>query len=118
MTKWAIGTAIALCCAFSANAATILFGSYKNPKDEQARTFYKLHLDGLTEGFITFNVALRQYGRPPLFCLPPKMALTIAQAEDIMFREAKTVRDPDRTPIAIVLLEGLKETFPCDTEEK
>jgi hypothetical protein len=118
MIKQAIGAAIALCIASSANAATVLFKDYKNPSDDLARTFNKIYLDGLKEGVITFNVALVQGGKLPLFCPPPKMALTMEQAEDIMLREAKMAGDPGSTPIAIVLLAGLRETFPCETREK
>jgi hypothetical protein len=46
--------------------------------------------------------------------LPKDLALTAEQAEDIMMREAQKMTDPDDLPVALVLIDGLKETFPCD----
>jgi hypothetical protein len=100
--------------ASSANAATILLKDYKSPKNEAEKAFSQLYLDGIKEGLITFNSQLTNEGRQPLFCLPGKLALTIEQAEEIMLRDAKKVPNPDQYPISIILLHGLKDTFPCD----
>jgi hypothetical protein len=48
--------------------------------------------------------------------LPEKLALTVGQAEEIMMRQAEKVTDPDQLPIALLLGEGLKDTFPCDAK--
>ena len=53
-------------------------------------------------------------GQQPLFCLPDNLALTVGQAEDIMMRQAQKMTDPDQLPIGRLLVEGLKDTFPCD----
>ena len=46
--------------------------------------------------------------------MPPTLALTAEQAADIVTRTAgKAARNIDDVPIAIILLKGLKETFPC-----
>jgi hypothetical protein len=59
-------------------------------------------------GFAALNPS---YG---LFCFPPELALTAEQAANIVTRAAeKTTRNIDDMPIAIILLKGLKETFPC-----
>jgi hypothetical protein len=29
-------------------------------------------------------------------------------------REAAKMNDPDRLPISVILIDGLKDTFPCD----
>jgi hypothetical protein len=53
-------------------------------------------------------------GSPQMFCLPPNLALTGDQVEDILQRAAKKVRKvPDDMPGSIILLDGLKDTFPC-----
>jgi hypothetical protein len=114
----AVSIAVALFVTSNANAATVLFKDYKHPKDELTGTFNKLYLDGVKEGLIAYNVALAQDGQTPYFCPPPKMALTTDQAEDILLREAKVLHDPDKFPISTVLLEGLKETFPCEAQSK
>ena len=69
-------------------------------------------------GFIAFNAAIVQDGQTPLFCLPGKLALTTDQADDILKREAKKVPPSDDMPIGILLLAGLRETFPCEGQNK
>jgi hypothetical protein len=110
--------AIALCVASSANAVTVRFKQYMNPSNETYRGLDSVYLDGLSDGFITLNVALAQEGKAPLFCMPPKMSLTAEQADDILRREAKRVPPSDDMPIGIVLLAGLRETFPCEGQGK
>ena len=118
MIKRVMIAAIAVCVVSSANALTVRFKQYINPSDETAHEFDKLYLDGVSDGLITLNVALRQEGKTPLFCLPPKMALTTEQADDILRREAKKIVPSDDMPIGIVLLAGLRETFPCEGQNK
>jgi hypothetical protein len=118
MIKRVMIAAIALCVASGANAATVRFKQYINESDETARELNKIYLDGLSDGLNIFNVILRQEGQAPLFCPPPKMALTTEQADDILRREAKKVVPSDDMPIGIVLLAGLRETFPCGGSNK
>jgi hypothetical protein len=118
MISRAATAAIALCIASSANASTILFKSYREPSSEQFRTFNKIYLDGVKEGLLFFNAALQADGKTPYFCLPSKLALTVEQVEEIMMRQAKTVVDPDRVPVSILLLHGLQDTFPCGGSNK
>jgi len=67
----------------------------------------------------TVNGALVAQGASPQFCLPPNLVLEEEQAADIVTRTAaKAVRNIDDLPIAIILLRGLKETFPCDGQGK
>ena len=115
MIRQVICATIALCVTCSANASTVRFKQYVHPSDERYRTFYKFYLDGVMEGLETYNVSMMLRGDPPLYCLPPNLAMTEEQAEDIMNRKAKTFSnaDADNLPISNLLLEGLKETFPC-----
>jgi hypothetical protein len=105
---------VALTLASSANAATVRFKQYTDETDKQFRVFNRMYLDGVKEGLIAFNSALVADGKSPLFCLPPKLALTVEQADNIMMREAKVFTDPDNFPISILLLNGLEATFPCN----
>jgi hypothetical protein len=98
----------------SANAMTVIFKDYKAANDDE-KAFYLLYLDGVREGIIELNVVLAKR-QQPLFCLPEKLALTVGQAEEIMMRQAEKVTDPDQLPIALLLGEGLKDTFPCDAK--
>ena len=96
----------------SANAMTVIFKDYKAAANKDEKAFYYLYLDGVREGIIELNV-LQAKRHQPLFCLPEKLTLTVGQAEDIMMRQAQKVADPDQLPIARLLAEGLKDTFPC-----
>jgi hypothetical protein len=118
MIKRVICTAIALWVASSANAATLRLKNYIAPEDEKQRIINAVYLDGLKDGLITFNIALAHTGAAPLFCLPPKLALTPDQADDILMREAKSHQQPDDMTVGIVLLAGLRKTFPCGEQGK
>jgi hypothetical protein len=118
MIKQVTCAAVAVCIASSASAATVRFKSYTTPEDEKQRLLNAVYLDGLKDGFIILNVALARSGAVPQFCLPPKMVLTADQAGEILMREAKSVPEPDDMPIGIVLLAGLRKTFPCGGQSK
>ncbi len=118
MIKRGMCAAIALCVASSADAATLRFKNYTEPTDEAQHILNAVYLDGLKDGLIIFNTALARSGAAPLFCLPPKMALTPDQADDVLMREAKSNPTPDDMPIGIVLLAGLRKTFPCGGQSK
>ena len=98
----------------SANAMTVIFKDYKAAANKDEKAFYLLYLDGVREGIIELNVVLEEKRQQPLFCLPDKLALTVGQAEDIVMRQAQKMTDPDQLPIGCLLVEGLKDTFPCD----
>jgi hypothetical protein len=91
----------------------VTFKSYKAAKSEDEKAIRKLYLDGMRSGVVMFDAALVAAGRQPLFCMPEKLALTVEQAEDIMMREAQKRTDPDDFPISLLLINGLKDTFPC-----
>jgi hypothetical protein len=46
--------------------------------------------------------------------LPTNLALTVEKAEDIMFRQAVKMSDPDDTPIEVILLFALEEVYSCN----
>jgi len=110
--------AVALCVASSASASTLRLKNYAAPEDEKQRILNAAYLDGLKDGLITFNIALARSGAAPLFCLPPKLALTPDQADDILMREAKSHPQPDDMIVGIVLLAGLRKTFPCGEQSR
>jgi hypothetical protein len=118
MIKWLARAMMILCIASEATAATVRFENYNHPRDDWERTFNQLYLDGLKDGFIAANSALVLDGNAPLFCLPPKLALTQEQAEDIMMRQAKSVVPKPDMPISVILLAGLRDTFPCEGRGK
>jgi hypothetical protein len=101
--------------AFSSSAMSqeVRLGEYRSESREPFRTFNKLVVAGLKSGLIAYNVALGVEGKEALFCLPPKLALTTEQAEDIINRTADQHSFPSDSLISLVLLQGLEETFPC-----
>ena len=96
--------------SFAANAQTVRMESYLYPENETFRTFNKLYLAGVKDGLILYSTS----GTDKLFCIPGNLALTTEQADDILLgwakKRTKIIND---LPIAIALLGGLKETFPC-----
>lgn len=106
-------TAVVCFLPFEVNAATVLLGDYKSPKNEEFKALNELYLTGAMEGFLTFNAKLVTDGKPKQFCLPPQQEITAQQAAEIMMNQAKTLPDADNYPVSILLLAGLIETFPC-----
>ena len=97
----------------SADAMTVIFKDYKAAANKDEKAFYLLYLDGVREGIVELNVVLEEKRQQPLFCLPEKLELTVEQAEDIMMRQAQKMTDPDQLPIGLLLVQGLRNTFPC-----
>jgi hypothetical protein len=61
---------------------------YQHPSEPKFKVFNQVYLKGVVDGLIAFSVA--QNARDRFFCIPPKMAITVEQAEDIMLRYADT----------------------------
>jgi hypothetical protein len=118
MMERVICAAIVSCIASNANAATLRLKNYMTPEDEKQRILNATFLDGVKDGLIAFNVVVGRNGGAPLFCLPPTLALTPEQANDIVMREAKSHPYPDDMIVSIVLLAGLRKAFPCEGQSK
>jgi hypothetical protein len=111
--------AATICClTFEVNAADVLLGDYKAPRNEEFKSFNELYLTGVMEGFLTSNAKLGLDGKPKLFCLPPKEEVRAQKAAEIMMHQAKSVPDADNYPISILLLAGLIDNFPCEEQTK
>ena len=108
---------LSLCtAATTAGAITVTLDSYRNPKSSEFKSFNTLYLDGVREGLIVSSLDQKYFGGVPLFCIPPNLALTVEQAEDIMLRFADKRNLKGSTPVSTILLGGLMETFPCAKE--
>lgn len=119
MMRRAACVAMALCLVSGAQAQTVRYKQFANPDNEKAAIFNKVYLAGVRDALQTVNGSFVAQGAPPLFCLPSELVLTEEQAEDILRRTAaKATRNIDDVPIAIILLRGLKETFPCAAQNK
>jgi hypothetical protein len=100
--------------ASTANASTVLFKNYRDERRKSHRSFNKLYLDGAKGGLIAYNILLKERHLKSNFCLPTNLALTLEQAENIMFKQAVKMSDPDDTPIEVILLFALEEIYPCN----
>jgi Rap1a immunity proteins len=102
----ALSTAV---CAQS-ESVTVRWKEYLHPKKPEFRAFNMLYLNGVKDGLISHEVV----SDAKMFCLPGKLALTVEQADDIMKRfAAKQTQNINETPISLILLGGLRQTFPC-----
>lgn len=79
----------------------------------------KTYIEGLGEGLTWMNtIELSRHGTPA-FCQPGKLALTTdnyRQMLDAQITAASAVAPKaqlDATPVPLLLLQGLKTTFPC-----
>jgi hypothetical protein len=103
----------AIALSSAAMSQDVRLGQYRGEKSrEEFRTFNKLFVAGLKSGLMAYNAVVAAEGKA-LFCLPPKLALTTEQAEDIINRTADEHHFPTDYLISLVLLTGLEETFPC-----
>ena len=107
-------SAILLSAAKIADAETVHVEQYKHPTDEAHRTYNIVYWAGVIDGLVSYNAFIMGQGGEPLFCMP-EIALKGDQAEDIMLRWIKKHPTPniDGMAVSMVLLFGLKETFPC-----
>jgi hypothetical protein len=93
--------------------AVVLLRDYKAAKADTEKKLNKIYLGGVKEGVVMFDAELAVEGRQRLFCMPDNLSVTFDQAENIMMREAQKRTDPDNVPISLLLINGLKDTFPC-----
>lgn len=85
------------------------FDAFRNGSGDS----FLLLLMGMEDGFGTANVALIVERKKPLYCQPEGLALNPQNTLRILDEEVKrTNRGPD-APLSLVLLDGLKRTFPC-----
>jgi hypothetical protein len=97
---------------FSANAE-VRFGDYYMAKNLE---WFKFYISGVGSGFGWANVQLHARGLPPLYCQPDKLGLNadnLLKILDDYIEQKKDQLKPD-LPVEMLLLQGLKETFPCN----
>lgn len=84
-----------------------------------ASQFTKIYIFGVGEGYLWYNIAATFENRKPLYCPPQKLSLSAENYKDIIDRQIaalatrKTQVELDEMSIAMILLDGLRETFPC-----
>ena len=109
----ATAAVLALFCAllpFNAHAQTFTMGQYRHPHSEAEMNSNKAYLTALRDGLIAYNMS----ADTKLFCTPGNPYLPFEQLSEIVMRWARKKNvDADKLPLGLVLLYGLKETYPC-----
>ena len=114
MNKWISSACFLVLTAAPVTASDVRLDSYRNPKNtEGLRNAYQLNLDGVKSGLMAYNAWAKSRGGQPAFCMPGDLAMTVGQAEDIMFKSAEKRSAKGDMPISSLLLWGLQDTFPC-----
>lgn len=114
MNKWILSACFMALTAVPVAASDVRLDSYRNPKNETFRSFNQVYLDGVKSGLISYNAWIKNHGGPPAFCMPGNLAMTTDQAEEIMLRSANKRAAKGDMLIALLLLSGLQDTFPCE----
>jgi hypothetical protein len=110
MLRCLVIAALVTLASGSASAQTVRLEQYRHPSEPKFETFNRIYLKGVLDGLIAYSVA---HGRDRFFCMPPDLAMTVEQAEEIMLRYAERKQLPATAPVGIPLFGGLKEAFPC-----
>jgi hypothetical protein len=81
-------------------------------------TSFRMYILGVGNGYTWANIDLEKKKENPLFCPPKKLALTVdnlIHTIDMMIKDTKYGKliSKTDTPIELILLKGLQETFPC-----
>jgi hypothetical protein len=99
----------------SAEQDILSLKGYRNQKtNQEAMQLTELYLKGIGEGLQLANSELEAVRRQqPLFCPPPQLSLRSSNFVDILEQEIKRQAWRDDTPLALILLRGLQNTFPC-----
>lgn len=90
-----------------------------NKEDGQNESILVRYILGIQSGFVAANAQLSINGRSPLFCQPRNLRLTKDQVLSIFRKRLAELDELEEfadIPIfpAIVLLDAMQTTFPCD----
>jgi hypothetical protein len=112
--------ALFISLAVPSNSQTLRMGGYMHPKNAEERFLFSMYVAGVRDG-LEFYAAVEQKQNPAakrLFCLPKNIALVTEQAEEIIRRWAEQHSDSiaDRDSVALTLLLGLEQNFPCGSQ--
>ena len=86
-------------------------------KDDTA--ILELYVKGLGDGIMWSNIEVKVDGKP-FYCPPAKLVPTTENYMDILNRQISkaagilTQAKLEEMPVVLLLIRGLKETFPCE----
>ena len=113
MKTWILSACVLALTAAPAAAVDIRLDSYRNPRNETARIFNHMYLDGAKGGLMAYNAWLARHGQPS-FCMPNDLALSTEQTEEIMLKSADKRSAKGDWLVSSLLLWGLQDTYPCE----
>jgi hypothetical protein len=114
MNKWILSACILALTAAPVAAGDVRLDSYRNANSEGLRNANHLYLDGVKSGLMAYNAWIKSHGGQRAFCMPGNLIMTTEQTEDIMLKSADKRAAKGDMLIALLLLWGLEDTFPCE----
>jgi hypothetical protein len=115
MTRWIFSACLFALAASPAAAADVRLDSYRNPDNQSLRDFHHAYLDGVRTGLIMYNLWVKNHGGQPAFCLKPEdFPITTEKTEEIMLKSADKHAAKGDVLIAMPLLYGMRDAFPCE----
>ena len=113
--------AIAALYAAPASSGTLSLGDFNKAHAAGPLSMtLSSYLYGIADGFASSNASLRGDGHPMMFCQPEKLRVNlenlVQMVDDEVARCARGGGKPyrDELPVALILLEAMKRTFPCE----
>lgn len=104
----------ALCISFTADAMTLKEFVEMETKGQQYSAGNDIYLSGIIDGLKALDGALRIAHQPRFYCEPKEFSLQVEKAKDIIVRTASEQKDADNVSIAVILVVGLRDAFPCE----
>jgi hypothetical protein len=114
MNKRILSACLLAVTAAPVAAADVRLDSYRNANTEGLSNAYHLYLDGVKSGLMAYNAWTKSRGGQQAFCMPGDLVMTTEQAEDIMLKSADKRAAKGDMLIALLLLWGLHDNFPCE----
>jgi hypothetical protein len=71
-------------------------------------------LAGNLNGLVWANAELQSGGHPKLFCVPADVDFSVQRAVEATTKHLKDAAADETRPIGSVMLQSLKEAFPCN----
>jgi hypothetical protein len=100
---------------------TLVVPAFAETSAEEAIQRYRLgdpamfaFLAGNLNGLIWANAELKSSEHAKLFCVPSDVDLSVQRAVDVVTKHLKETAADAARPVGSVMLQGLKETFPCN----